>query len=54
MEPEENNSTCETCKTFGQKCSHVVKKQRTKFYIIRRCIAMLLCWRDNNSDRNAS
>ncbi|CAN6843852.1 unnamed protein product [Brassica oleracea] len=53
MEPEEN-STCQTCKTLGQKCSHVVKKQRTKFYIIRRCIAMLVCWRDNNSDRNAS
>ncbi|CAN6835085.1 unnamed protein product, partial [Brassica oleracea var. botrytis] len=51
MEPEEN-STCQTCKTFGQKCSHVVKKQRTKFYIIRRCIAMLVCWRDNNSDRS--
>lgn len=37
----------ETCnRTFGQKCSHVAKKQRAKFYIVRRCIAMLVCWRD--------
>ncbi|CAL9224667.1 unnamed protein product, partial [Arabidopsis halleri] len=34
MAPEENG-TCEPCKTFGQKCSHVVKKQRAKFYILR-------------------
>ncbi|XP_018473092.1 small polypeptide DEVIL 16-like [Raphanus sativus] len=53
MAPEEN-STCEPCQTFGQKCSHVVKKQRTKFYILRRCIAMLVCWRDNNHDPNDS
>ncbi|KAG2332624.1 hypothetical protein Bca4012_017804 [Brassica carinata] len=53
MAPEEN-ITCEPCKTFGQKCSHVVKKQRTKFYILRRCIAMLVCWRDNNHDRDDS
>ncbi|XP_028776083.1 uncharacterized protein LOC114732871 [Neltuma alba] len=32
--------------SFGQKCSHMVKKQRTKFYILRRCIAMLLCWHE--------
>ncbi|KAK2974733.1 hypothetical protein RJ640_007160 [Escallonia rubra] len=30
-----------TCKSFGEKCSHVAKKQRAKFYILRRCIAML-------------
>lgn len=33
-------------KTFGEKCSHIAKKQRAKFYIVRRCIAMLVCWRD--------
>ncbi|XP_018438104.1 small polypeptide DEVIL 16 [Raphanus sativus] len=53
MAPEEN-STYEPCKTFGQKCSHVVKKQRAKFYILRRCIVMLVCWRDNNNDRKES
>ncbi|XP_015898448.1 small polypeptide ROTUNDIFOLIA LIKE 3 [Ziziphus jujuba] len=34
---------CEPCRSFGQKCSHLVKKQRAKFYILRRCIAMLVC-----------
>ncbi|KAM6568912.1 hypothetical protein CsatB_016897 [Cannabis sativa] len=41
-----NSYQCEPCKSFGQKCSHLVKKQRAKFYILRRCIAMLVCWRD--------
>ncbi|KAG2690125.1 hypothetical protein I3760_09G172200 [Carya illinoinensis] len=41
-----NQQACEPCRSFGQKCSHIVKKQHTKFYIVRRCIAMLLCWRD--------
>ncbi|KAF7818641.1 DEVIL-like protein [Senna tora] len=42
-----NNKDCDpNCQSFGKKCSHLVKKQRTKFYILRRCVAMLLCWRD--------
>ncbi|KAL8193360.1 hypothetical protein R6Q57_026941 [Mikania cordata] len=37
----------DTCnRTFGEKCSHIAKKQRAKFYIVRRCVAMLVCWRD--------
>ncbi|XP_022889363.1 uncharacterized protein LOC111404860 [Olea europaea var. sylvestris] len=35
-------------KSFGKKCSHVAKKQRAKFYILRRCIAMLVCWHERN------
>ncbi|KAG4152245.1 hypothetical protein ERO13_D04G111000v2 [Gossypium hirsutum] len=38
-----NKQACEPCRSFGQKCSHLVKKQRAKFYILRRCIAMLVC-----------
>ena len=34
---------CDPCSSFGQKCSNLVKKQRTKFYILRRCVALLLC-----------
>ncbi|KAG7960428.1 hypothetical protein I3843_10G122900 [Carya illinoinensis] len=41
-----NHHACEPCRSFGQKCSHLVKKQRAKFYILRRCIAMLVCWRE--------
>ncbi|KAK6943848.1 DVL protein [Dillenia turbinata] len=39
-----------TCKSFGQKCNHMVKKQRAKFYILRRCIAMLVCWHERDDD----
>ncbi|XP_024004279.1 uncharacterized protein LOC112081646 [Eutrema salsugineum] len=53
MAPEENR-TCEPCKTFGQKCSHIVKKQRAKLYILRHCIAMLVCWCNHNRDRHES
>ncbi|CAL1399290.1 unnamed protein product [Linum trigynum] len=35
-------------RSFGEKCSHLVKKQRAKFYILRRCIALLLCWKDRD------
>ncbi|XP_074355092.1 small polypeptide DEVIL 16-like [Apium graveolens] len=35
-------------RSFGKKCGHLAKKQRAKFYILRRCIAMLVCWRDRN------
>ncbi|KAF7804435.1 DVL family protein [Senna tora] len=43
---QEDHQICDPCKSFGQKCSHLVKKQRAKFYILRRCIAMLLCWHE--------
>ncbi|XP_020213843.1 uncharacterized protein LOC109798052 [Cajanus cajan] len=42
----QQQEACDPCKSFGQKCSHLVKKQRAKFYILRRCIAMLLCWHE--------
>ncbi|KVH90394.1 DVL-like protein [Cynara cardunculus var. scolymus] len=33
---------------LGDKCRHIGKKQRAKFYIVRRCIAMLVCWHDQD------
>lgn len=33
---------------FSRKCSSLVKEQRAKFYIVRRCVTMLMCWRDYN------
>ncbi|KAK4730924.1 hypothetical protein R3W88_023912 [Solanum pinnatisectum] len=41
-----NNSSQNSTKSFGKKCSHIAKKQRAKFYIVRRCIAMLVCWHE--------
>ncbi|KAL5980720.1 hypothetical protein ACLOJK_028629 [Asimina triloba] len=29
---------------FAKRCTTIVKQQRTRFYILRRCITMLLCW----------
>ncbi|XP_057982960.1 small polypeptide DEVIL 16 [Malania oleifera] len=46
---EHVEDTCVSCRSslsFGRKCSHVVKKQRAKFYILRRCVAMLVCWHE--------
>ncbi|KAL5060026.1 hypothetical protein RYX36_031630 [Vicia faba] len=45
---QQEEEGCDPCKSFGQKCSHLVKKQRAKFYILRRCIAMLLCYHERS------
>ncbi|XP_010534509.1 PREDICTED: uncharacterized protein LOC104810035 [Tarenaya hassleriana] len=31
---------------FTRKCARLVKEQRARFYIVRRCVVMLICWRD--------
>ncbi|OIS98805.1 hypothetical protein A4A49_15878 [Nicotiana attenuata] len=31
---------------FTRKCATLVKEQRARFYIMRRCVTMLICWRD--------
>nr|GMC70821.1 probable serine/threonine-protein kinase fhkE [Ipomoea batatas]GMC76200.1 probable serine/threonine-protein kinase fhkE [Ipomoea batatas]GME17783.1 probable serine/threonine-protein kinase fhkE [Ipomoea batatas] len=28
----------------GRRCSKLVKERRARFYILRRCVAMLVCW----------
>ncbi|CAA7397209.1 unnamed protein product [Spirodela intermedia] len=30
-----------------RKCRMVAKQQKTRFYILGRCISMLLCWHDH-------
>lgn len=32
---------------FRRRCSYVYKQQRARFYIIGRCVSMLLCWHDH-------
>ncbi|GKV34167.1 hypothetical protein SLEP1_g42574 [Rubroshorea leprosula] len=51
MMKQENRSFCnrhvgEPCKAFGRKCSRLVQEQRARFYILRRCVIMLICWHD--------
>ncbi|RDX95112.1 hypothetical protein CR513_22410, partial [Mucuna pruriens] len=38
---------------FARKCARLVKEQRARFYIMRRCVIMLICWHDkiNKSER---
>ncbi|CAH8360367.1 unnamed protein product [Eruca vesicaria subsp. sativa] len=35
---------------FTRKCGRLVREQRARFYIIGRCVVMLLCWTDNNNN----
>ncbi|KAE8817501.1 hypothetical protein D1007_04928 [Hordeum vulgare] len=32
--------------SFSGRCARLVKEQRARFYIMRRCVTMLVCWRD--------
>lgn len=35
-----------TVHSFSRRCASLVKEQRARFYIMRRCVVMLICWRD--------
>ncbi|MQL81938.1 hypothetical protein Taro_014407 [Colocasia esculenta] len=32
--------------SFTRRCASLVKEQRARFYIMRRCVVMLICWRE--------
>ncbi|OIW14178.1 hypothetical protein TanjilG_21318 [Lupinus angustifolius] len=38
-----NDTTQKKC-AFARKCTRLVKEQRARFYIMRRCVVMLICW----------
>ncbi|KAG5582992.1 hypothetical protein H5410_053619 [Solanum commersonii] len=58
FEIEENiiiSSTANCCtakiskkNSLMKKCKDLAKKKKAKFYILRRCIAMLVCWHERN------
>ncbi|KAB1218262.1 hypothetical protein CJ030_MR3G026142 [Morella rubra] len=35
---------------FTSKCSSLVREQRARIYILRRCATMLLCWYINGDE----
>ncbi|XP_044485504.1 small polypeptide DEVIL 22-like [Mangifera indica] len=35
---------------FSTKCASLVKEQRARIYILRRCATMLLCWYIHGDD----
>ncbi|KAI3809065.1 hypothetical protein L1987_25032 [Smallanthus sonchifolius] len=41
-----STAVCHRRCAFTRKCARLVKEQRARFYIMRRCVTMLICWRD--------
>ncbi|KAE9619344.1 hypothetical protein Lalb_Chr02g0152101 [Lupinus albus] len=55
MKQEENKSlrnghVYEPFRSFGRRCCRLAKEYKARFYILRRCITMLVCWKDNSDD----
>ncbi|GFP97368.1 hypothetical protein PHJA_001880900 [Phtheirospermum japonicum] len=44
------SSSSQRCSEFTRKCSSMAKEQKAKFYIVKRCISMLVSWKKNGSD----
>ncbi|KAK1264417.1 hypothetical protein QJS04_geneDACA011307 [Acorus gramineus] len=42
---EKRRKKGERC-AFTRRCAGLVKEQRARFYIVRRCVTMLICWRE--------
>ncbi|XP_045826621.1 small polypeptide DEVIL 13 [Trifolium pratense] len=30
--------------SIGKKCTNIAKEQKARFYIMRKCVSMLVCW----------
>nr|DAD30112.1 TPA_asm: hypothetical protein HUJ06_031580 [Nelumbo nucifera] len=39
-----SSSIGKASRRLGRRCMTMGKQQRTRFYILRRCITILLCW----------
>ncbi|KAG5014593.1 hypothetical protein JHK82_020274 [Glycine max] len=46
-ETMENSTSTEKHAKIQPPKSRILKEKRAKLYIIRRCIVMLLCWKEN-------
>ncbi|KAL1545134.1 small polypeptide DEVIL 13 [Salvia divinorum] len=40
-------SSSQRCSGFTRKCTNMAKEQKAKFYIVKRCISMLVSWKKN-------
>ncbi|CAL5426743.1 unnamed protein product [Camellia sinensis] len=45
-----SRSSSHKCSDFAKKCSGMAKEQRAKFYIMKRCVKMLVFWNNKNGD----
>lgn len=39
--------------SIGRKCTNLAKEQKARFYIMRRCVAMLVCWHKHGDNQLA-
>ncbi|GMH12261.1 hypothetical protein Nepgr_014102 [Nepenthes gracilis] len=46
--PPLDRSLSQKSSSFTKKCSTLAKEQKARFYIMKRCVAMLVCWRKDN------
>jgi hypothetical protein len=44
--PAAASSSSQSGAGLSKKCVDAVKEHRARFYIVRRCVSMLVCWRD--------
>ncbi|KAM6578034.1 hypothetical protein CsatB_029871 [Cannabis sativa] len=45
-----STSSSSSSSSIGRKCSSLAKEQKARFYIMRRCVAMLVCWHKHGND----
>lgn len=38
--------------SIGRKCTNLAKEQKARFYIMRRCVAMLVCWHKHGDNQH--
>ncbi|KAL8215232.1 hypothetical protein R6Q57_004681 [Mikania cordata] len=39
-----SRSSSQKCANFTRKCGHLAKEQKARFYIVKRCVTMLMYW----------
>ncbi|RDY00524.1 hypothetical protein CR513_16289, partial [Mucuna pruriens] len=49
-----NAHICGPFKSFRRRCTRLAKEHRARFYILRRCVTMLVCWQDSDDLENYS
>ncbi|EPS61133.1 hypothetical protein M569_13667, partial [Genlisea aurea] len=47
QQPYFGRSSSQKCADFTHKCSSLAKEHKARFYIVKRCICMLVRWKKN-------
>ncbi|KAG9148808.1 hypothetical protein Leryth_023387, partial [Lithospermum erythrorhizon] len=49
MASDSCRKSCHRKSSFRRRCLTMAKQQKTRIYILRRCVVMLLCWSDHST-----